>query len=113
MTLCMMSRRKKMSELSAILLALLAGGLLGTVFFGGLWWTVKRSVESQGPALLFAGSFLLRMFVAVAGFYFVSHGNWRRLLACLCGFLLARILITRIARLPDGKRSRIMEGGAL
>jgi F1F0 ATPase subunit 2 len=109
----MMSRRKKMSELSAILLALLAGGTLGTVFFGGLWWTVNRCVGSQRPALLFAGSFLLRMFVAVAGFYFVSHGNWRRLLACLCGFLLARIFITRIARLPDGKRSRIMEGGAL
>jgi F1F0 ATPase subunit 2 len=109
----MMSRRKKMSERSAMLLALLAGGLLGTVFFGGLWWTVKRCVGYQGPALLFAGSFLLRMFIVVGGFYFVGHGDWRRLLACLCGFLLARILITRIARLPDGKRSRMMEGGAL
>ena len=102
-----------MSELSAMLLASLAGGLLGSVFFGGLWWTVKRIVGSQGPALLFAGSFLLRMFVAVAGFYFVSHGDWRRLLACLCGFLLARILIARITRLPNGKRSRTIEGGAL
>jgi F1F0 ATPase subunit 2 len=102
-----------MSELSAIPLALLAGGLLGTVFFGGLWWTVKRSVGSQGSALLFAVSFLLRMFIAVAGFYFVGHGDWRRLLACLCGFLLARILITRIMRQPNGKRSRTMEGGAL
>ena len=32
------------------LAALLAGGLLGGVFFGGLWWTVQRAVLSVAPA---------------------------------------------------------------
>ena len=36
-----------MSETSAIILAMLAGSLLGTVFFGGLWWTIQRSVGVQ------------------------------------------------------------------
>ena len=37
------------------------GGLLGTMFFGGLWWTVRTGVSSQRPALWFLGSLVLRM----------------------------------------------------
>ena len=102
-----------MSETSAIILAMLAGSLLGTVFFGGLWWTIQRSVRSNGPALLFGCSFLIRTFLAVAGFYFVSRGDWRRLLACMFGFLLARIFVTRMTRLPSEKRTRAIEERAL
>jgi F1F0 ATPase subunit 2 len=55
---------------------------------------------------------LLRMTVAVTGFYVVSHGEWRKLLACLVGFLLARIAVTRLIRLPITKSARILrEGG--
>jgi F1F0 ATPase subunit 2 len=84
-----------MSESSSLILALLAGIVLGTIFFGGLWWTIQRGVSSKSAAVLFSGSFLLRTIVALAGFYFVSRGDWRRLLACLLGFVLARIAITR------------------
>jgi F1F0 ATPase subunit 2 len=108
-----MIRRIRMSETSTIILAMLAGSLLGTVFFGGLWWTIQRSVGSNGPALLFGCSFLVRTFLAVAGFYFVSHGDWRRLLACMFGFLLARIFVTRMTRLPSEKRTRAIEERAL
>jgi F1F0 ATPase subunit 2 len=108
-----MIRRIKMGETSALTLAMLAGSLLGTVFFGGLWWTIQRSVGSNGPALLFGCSFLVRTFIAVAGFYFVSHGGWQRLLACLFGFLLARILVTRMTRLPIEKQTPVIEGGAI
>ena len=52
-------------------------------FFGGLWWTVRKGVSSRQPALWFFGSLLLRMSIALAGFYFVSGGHWERLLACL------------------------------
>jgi F1F0 ATPase subunit 2 len=102
-----------MSETSAIILAMLAGSLLGTVFYGGLWWTIQRSVGSNVPALLFGGSFLVRTFIAVAGFYLVSQGDWRRLLACLFGFLLARLFVTRMTRLPSEKRVRASEERAL
>jgi F1F0 ATPase subunit 2 len=50
-----------------------AGVLLGAIFFGGLWWTVRKGVSSKRPALCFFGSLLLRTSIALAGFYFVGR----------------------------------------
>ena len=61
-----------MNELLTLVLALAAGVLLGAIFFGGLWWTVRKGVSSKQPALWFFGSLLLRMSIALAGFYFVA-----------------------------------------
>jgi F1F0 ATPase subunit 2 len=77
-----------------------AGVLLGAVFFGGLWWTVRRGVASQRAAVWFLGGLLIRTGISVAGFYFVSGGRWDRLLACLLGFTIARFLVTRLAGPP-------------
>ena len=100
-----------MSETSAFIVALvlplLAGVLLGMFFFGGLWWTIRRGVSSKEPAALFFFSLLLRTGMAMGGFYFVARGDWRRLLACLLGFFLARILVTRLTRAPIAKRVQI------
>jgi len=84
----------------ALALALLVGLLLGAIFFGGLWWTVRKGVSSQRPALLFLGSLLLRTGIVIAGFYVVSDGHWQRLLACLLGFAIARLIVTRLAGPP-------------
>jgi F1F0 ATPase subunit 2 len=78
----------------------IAGGLLGAIFFGGLWWTVRKGVSSPRPALWFFVSMLLRMVIAVCGFYFVAGGRWERMLACLVGFLLARFIVIRLTRQP-------------
>jgi F1F0 ATPase subunit 2 len=88
-----------MNEASVLMLALLGGALLGAFFFGGLWWTVRRGLSSKIPAVWFLSSISLRTSVAVAAFYFMSHGNWRNLLACLLGFLGARISLTWRAHL--------------
>jgi len=40
----------------------------------------------------------LRTGLVVAGFYFVSLGDWRKLLACLLGFIIARFAITWFTR---------------
>ena len=61
-----------MNETLTLVLAWVAGVVLGAIFFGGLWWTVRKGVSSQRPALWFFGSLLLRMSIALAGFYFVS-----------------------------------------
>jgi F1F0 ATPase subunit 2 len=100
-----------MSEPSTLILALLAGVLLGAIFFGGLWWTIRRAVASKRPAAWFFGSLLLRTAVAVSGFYLASHGDWRRLLACLLGFIAARVFAARLARAPIEKTNRALEGG--
>jgi F1F0 ATPase subunit 2 len=79
-------------------LAVLAGLVLGLLYFGGLWLTVRRIACSKRPALLMFGSFAVRLLVTLFGFYFVMDGRWERLLACLSGFLVMRFVLTRIAR---------------
>ena len=90
-----------MNETLTLAVAWLAGGLLGAIFFGGLWWTVRNGVSSARPALWFLGSLLLRMGIVLAGFYFVSGGQWKRLVACLAGFIIARVVVTWLMR-PAG-----------
>jgi len=89
-----------MNETLTLALAWLAGGLLGAIFFGGLWWTVRKGVPSQRPALWFFGSLLLRMSIVLAGFYYVGRGHWDRMLVCLLGFVIARFLVMRLTRTP-------------
>ncbi len=91
-----------MNETLTLVLAWVAGGVLGTMFFGGLWWTVRKGVSSKPPALWFFGSLLLRMSFVLAGFYFVGRGHWERLVACLLGFVIARLVITWLTR-PSGE----------
>ena len=87
-----------MNEALSLAAALIAGFLLGAFFFGGLWWTVRQGVASGQPALLFLGSMLLRTCIVLSGFYFVAGDNWQRLLACLLGFVAARLIVTRLTR---------------
>jgi F1F0 ATPase subunit 2 len=87
-----------MNDVVALSLALMAGVLIGTLFFGGLWWTVQKGLTSNHPALWFLTSTLLRMSFAVTGFYFIAHGDWQKLLVCLVGFFIARIVVTRLTR---------------
>jgi F1F0 ATPase subunit 2 len=89
-----------MNEALTLVLAWVAGGVLGAMFFGGLWWTVQKGVSSKRSALWFFGSLLLRMSIALAGFYFVSGGDWDRLLACLLGFVIARFVVTQLTGPP-------------
>jgi len=92
-----------MNNIFALPVSLVAGVFLGLFFFGGLWWTVQKGLTSRQPALWFLGSTLLRTGVAVASFYFVSHGDWQRLLSCLLGFFIARMAVTRMTRpAPEG-----------
>jgi F1F0 ATPase subunit 2 len=79
---------------------LVTGLLLGAFFFGGLWWTVRKGASSKSPALWFAGSMLLRTSIVLAGFYFIGRKDWERLVVCLLGFILARLIVLRLTRTP-------------
>ncbi len=75
-------------------LSLAAGMLLGAFFFGGLWWTVQVITGSDNPYLVSIASFLVRVAVVLAGFYFLLRADWPYLLAGLAGFIIARIILT-------------------
>jgi F1F0 ATPase subunit 2 len=87
-----------MNEFLFLALALVVGLVLGAFFFGGLWWTVRRGVSSKWLALWFLGSKLLRMGIVLSGFYFVGRGDWKRMVVCLLGFVLARFIVLRLTR---------------
>ena len=101
-----------MNDTLPLVLAWVAGGVLGAIFFGGLWWTVRMGTSSTQPALWFLGSLLLRMSIALAGFYFVSGGHWDRLLACLLGFVIARFIVTRLTGPPIEHHNSRAKGAA-
>jgi F1F0 ATPase subunit 2 len=91
-----------MSDTTGILSAVLAGMLLGMLFFGGLWWTVRKTLSSPLAAFWFSGSFLVRTAIVLLGFYFVAQGDWRRITGCVAGFLGARLFVVRLTRLKEG-----------
>ena len=100
-----------MNEPLSLASALIAGVLLGAIFFGGLWWTVRRGVSSKRVVLWFLGSMLLRTCIALLGFYFVLGGNWERLLTGLLGFIIARSIVTRLTLEAEQPRHWAQEAG--
>jgi F1F0 ATPase subunit 2 len=90
-----------MNETLVLVLALATGVLLGAMFFGGLWWTVQKGVSSKRPALWFFVSLLLRTSIALVGFYFIARGHWERLLVCLLGFVMARLIVMWLTRAAE------------
>jgi len=89
-----------------ILLSLGAGLVMGIVFFGGLWLTVRR-LGNTGASLVLL-SLVLRLAVIAAGFYALAHiGDWRHVAAGAAGMILVRVVISRqIADLADKEKSR-------
>jgi F1F0 ATPase subunit 2 len=87
-----------------MLLAPLATGVgLGLIFYGGLFFTVRAVVKAKQPALLTVVSFALRTGVVLAGFYWIGAGDWTRIMAALAGFILARIILLRVAAGAGGE----------
>lgn len=96
-----------MDEMLYMVLAFIGGLVLGTLFFGGLWLTVKKLITSKIPALLFLGSFFLRVSITLIGFYFISLGNWQRLLICVVGFIAARYIVMHLTKLNEQKQLQL------
>jgi len=101
-----------MNETLSLFLALVTGVLLGAMFFGGLWWTVRKGISSKRSALWFFSSLLLRTSIALAGFYFITRGHWERMLMCLLGFVIARLIVIRLTR-ERGKPTYLAQEASL
>jgi len=79
--------------------SLAAGVLLGAIFFGGLWWTVRNGASSHRLGLWFIGSMLLRVGIVMTGFYLLlglPGEGWKILLTGLLGFFIARLAAMRL-----------------
>lgn len=87
-----------MIDVTHAVTALAVGALLGVVFFGGLWLTVRNGIAARHPAVWFLLSLWLRVSIVLAGFYGIRGMGWPALLGCLLGFLGARTFATRMTR---------------
>ena len=84
-----------------LLCAFLDGIAFGGIFFGGLWLTIRYALSSAALGLWLMGSFMVRTAIVVLGFYLVFAGDWRRLTACLLGFVSARFIIAGVLKPRD------------
>ena len=76
--------------------ALIVGLLLGIVFFGGLWVTVKRLDRVHNPALWMLASLIVRLSLVLGSLYaLIRTGDWLSLVVALGGMLLVRTLLKR------------------
>lgn len=94
-----------------LILSLIMGMLLGIFFFGGLWLTIKKMQKAAHPGLLILTSALCRTALTLTGFWFVGiwlseTGRWQRMTICLIGFMIARYVCTRQARMADTSAPR-------
>lgn len=91
-----------MIDIAPLLLAWAAGLGLGMLYFGGLWYTMRALPTTDWPVLLTLGSLVVRMTAVLLGFYFVATERWERLLACLFGFVVARLVVVAWLRPRQG-----------
>ncbi len=84
--------------------AALAGTLLGSFYFGGLWFTVRHAAQWRNPGLGVAASLFLRLVLVALGFYWLADGHWQRYAAAAAGLLAARWVWIR--RIEPGRGSR-------
>jgi F1F0 ATPase subunit 2 len=87
-----------MNETMTLIVTFIAGISLGLLFFGGLWFTVKKTLTSKKPAWWVLGSFVARMALVLLGFYFIGAGSLNRFLITLSGFIIARFLVAYLTK---------------
>lgn len=82
-----------MNNILIIVLNGFAGLVLGSFFYFGLYWTVKKGISAKHPGLLFSSSFFIRTLVVLAGVLFLTRGIFSRLIACMLGMVFSRVLV--------------------
>lgn len=88
-----------------------AGILIGLFYFGGLRWTVNRLPRVRKPIIWVTGSFLVRGALTLLGFYFASRGEWKRILVCLFGFVVVRMIWTAKVKTAPGRGAAMIREG--
>jgi F1F0 ATPase subunit 2 len=90
-----------MFALSALLIPFVLGGLIGWIYFSGLWETVRRLPEARSPHGLMIFSFAVRTLFALGGFFILADGQWEHMTVALLGFIIVRaILVRSLGRIP-------------
>lgn len=88
-----------------IVLYVSAGALLGCLYLGGLWLTVMYLKHVESPLWLLAVSASMRLLLLLAALAFVSGLDGKRLIACVAGFAVARLVVFLWPRIQPAQRA--------
>ncbi|MBN2409332.1 MAG: ATP synthase subunit I [Candidatus Aminicenantes bacterium] len=96
-----------MTDIVKAIWFLFVGGALGFIYFGGLWWTVKKLPRSRRPHLLTLASLFVRSGFVLVGLFLVARGGrWESIVAALLGMIAVRwALIRRLSPAKEAKRA--------
>jgi F1F0 ATPase subunit 2 len=90
-----------MNDYWYMVVAFLAGIILGLFYYGTLWLTVRRVTHLRRPTMALAISLVLRAAIVVAVLYGLMRGDWYNLVAALIGFIAGRFVVdARVKRSP-------------
>lgn len=87
-----------MMTLLLIVASMIAGLVLGLLYFGGLWLTVHRVVQGRWSRGMLLVSFFGRAVLVIAGLYGVIvglGGRWEVVALGMVGFMAARFILVR------------------
>ncbi len=86
-----------------VLLGVASGLVLGLLFFGALWWTVRGLPRSGRPAFRMGMSFLLRIALLGLGLFLVARLGRVELISAVPGLLAARVAFVERVRVGRGR----------
>lgn len=81
----------------SLAVAFLLGGVLGAGYMAALWGAVRGLARSRHPVAWLLGGAVVRVGLLLGFFYLIMDGQWERLLACVAGFVVVRVAVTRWA----------------
>jgi len=91
-----------------MLIAFIVGVLIGILFFGGLYLTVKKLMTIKYPALFMMLSLIVRLVILAGGLYLIMDGGMKNILSAMAGIILVRLVM--IAKLGKAVPNESTEG---
>lgn len=83
-------------DLLKLAVSFVSGLLFGTLFFGGLWITVRQIPTTQRPSFLIIFSFLIRSVLVMLGFVLLfGWAQYYALVSFISMFFIRYVLIKR------------------
>ena len=84
------------TNILALIISFLIGGLAGYIYFFGLWLTLLKLPIIKNPGLLMISSLLLRTGFVMSVFYLIMlTASWQGLVTGLIGLTLMRLILNR------------------
>lgn len=84
-----------MTKAGYVIIAFIAGSLMGVFFFAGLWWTIMRGRRAPRPQVFFWRSLSIRTGAVLLALYYTTSMELGGVVAYLSGLVLVRTILLR------------------